>query len=162
MPRFALASLLLVLGCSSPPRQRTDVASGAGAPPSDTAAAAAGIDSLKARFFEAYNQDDPKAIAETYSEDVNFILDGMLLHGRAAVEQGWKDNMKALSGLKFTPVERLIQGDMATLTERFEQQYTRPNGKTVTDSGYYVAVVRREAGGWRWHTLLLSRPPEKP
>ena len=133
-----------------------------GASTSDTVAAAAGVDSLMARFVDAYNRDDAKALAETYSEDVNFLLEGIALHGRSAVEQGWKENLASLSDLKIMPMERVVRGDVAVLTDRFQQQLKMPNAKTVTDSGYYLAMVRREADGqWRWHSVMLSRVPEK-
>jgi uncharacterized protein (TIGR02246 family) len=162
MPRTVLFSLALALACSPTPRQRAETASSNEPTATDTVAAAAGIDSLKARFLAAYNRDDPKALAETYTEDVNFILDGTLIHGRPAVEQGWKENVSALAGLKFSPIERKISGDVGMVADRFEQQYKMPNGRTVTDSGYALSMVQRGADGqWRWHTLMLSRLPEK-
>jgi ketosteroid isomerase-like protein len=54
----------------------------------DTVEAATGIDSLEARFIAAYNRDDPKALAETYTEDVRFIQDGAVEEGRAPMEEG--------------------------------------------------------------------------
>src|SRR5690349_19340076 len=140
MPRIALAALLLAIACSSRPSQQQEGASTAGSTTSDTVAAAAGVDSLMARFIDAYNRDDAKALAETYSEDVNFTLEGTLLQGRSAVEQGWKENLPALSELKITPVSRVLRGDVAVLTDRFQQQLKMPNAKTVTDSGYYLAL----------------------
>ena|SRR6188472_457829 len=56
----------------------------------DTAETATGIDSLEARFIVAYNRDDPKNMAETYTEDVRFIQDGTVEEGRARMEEGWR------------------------------------------------------------------------
>ena len=124
-----------------------------------TARAAAGIDSLHARFLAAYNKDDAKAIAETYTEDTRFINGGKLEEGRATQEEGWKRELPSLSDLKLTTIDRVIRGDVATLTERFVQQYHRPDGKTIADSGYGMIVVRRDADGqWRWQTVMVSRP----
>jgi uncharacterized protein (TIGR02246 family) len=126
----------------------------------DTLDPAAGIDSLHARFLDAYNKDDAKALAETYTEDTRFIFGGSLLQGRAAMEEAWKREVASMSDLKAVTIDRVIRGDVATLTERFSQQYREPDGKTVADSGYFVALVRREADGqWRWQTVMLSRPP---
>jgi uncharacterized protein (TIGR02246 family) len=127
----------------------------------DTAEAAAGIDSLEARFMAAYNRDDAKAIAETYTQDVRFIQDGTVEQGRALMEKGWSPEVANLSDLKLTTVERVVREDVGVLTQRFAQQYRTPEGKTVTDSGYFVGMVRRDPDGqWRYHTVVLSRPPE--
>ena len=161
MLRVTLLPVALVLACT-PAGERAESPASTGMAPGDTAAAAAGVDSLMARFLDAYNRNDAKALAETYSEDVNFMLEGVIVHGRAAVEKGWSDNVAALDGLTFTPIERVISGDVAVLTDRFEQKTKMPGGKTVVDSGYSLAMVRREADGrWRWHSVMLSRPPEK-
>jgi hypothetical protein len=51
-----------------------------------------------------------------------------LIHGRSAVEQGWEEIVSALTGLKVTPVEGVVRGDVAVLTDRFEQQLKMPSG----------------------------------
>lgn len=163
MRSIVIVLTALILGC----RPSND--SGASAAPpgdvsgsADTVEAATGIDSLEARFIAAYNRDDPKAMAETYTEDVRFIQDGIVEEGRARMEEGWRANAAALSDLQLTTVERIIRGDVGVLTQRFTQQYRTPAGKTVTDSGYFVGMVRRDPDGqWRYHTVVLSRPPEK-
>ena len=150
------AATILLVGCSD---QRKP-ASAAGA--ADTAEATAGIDSLESRFLSAYNLDDAKALAETYTEDVRFIQNGSAEEGRARMEEGWQANVASLSDIKLTTVNQVVRGDMGVLTQRFSQQYRTPEGKTVTDSGYFVGMVRREPDGqWRYQTAVLSRPPEK-
>jgi uncharacterized protein (TIGR02246 family) len=150
------ATTILLVGCSD----RREPASAAGA--ADTAEATAGIDALESRFLAAYTRDDFKAIAESYTEDVRFIQDGSAEEGRARMEEGWKSNVASLSDLKLTTVTRVVRGDIGVLTQRFSQQYRTPEGKTVTDSGYFVGMVRREPDGqWRYQTVVLSRPPEK-
>jgi ketosteroid isomerase-like protein len=128
---------------------------------SDSTQAAAGIDSLEARFLAAYNRDDHAGIAETYSPDVRFVLEGITVEGRVRLEEAWKEQVAALNGLKFTTVDRVISGDIGLLTQRFAQQERAPDGKTVIDSGYAVSLVRLDPDGqWRYHTVVLSRPPE--
>lgn len=163
MRSIVIGVTALVLGCQPSNNSRATAA-----PPNDvdagvdTVEAATGIDSLEARFIAAYNRDDPKALAETYTEDVRFIQDGTVEEGRAPMEKGWRASAPALSDLRLTTVERVIRGDVGVLTQRFTQQYRAPGGKTVTDSGYFVAMVRRDPDGqWRYHTVMLSRPPEK-
>ena len=153
----------LVLGCQPSNNSTSTAAPPRGVDASvDTVEAAAGIDSLEARFIAAYNRDDSKALAETYAEDVRFIQDGTVEEGRALMEEGWRANAAALSDVKLTTVERVIRSDVGVLTQRFTQQYRTPAGKTVTDSGYFVGMVRRDPDGqWRYHTVVLSRPPEK-
>jgi uncharacterized protein (TIGR02246 family) len=164
MMRLLLLALALATNaCSSNPPARTHEASDTGSTAGDTAAAAAGIDSLEARFFDAYKRDDAHALAETYSKDARFIYNGGVRQGRTQMEEDWKAEVKHLSDLKFMPLERVIRGDVAVLTDRFTQQYKGPKGETAVDSGYFVAEVQREADGrWRWRTLMISRVPEKP
>jgi uncharacterized protein (TIGR02246 family) len=163
MRSIVIGVTALVLGCqpSNNARETADAPSDVNAA-ADTVEAASGIDSLEARFIAAYNRDDPKALAETYTEDVRFIQDGTVEEGRARMEEGWRANAAALSDVKLTTVERVIRGDVGVLTQRFTQQYRTSAGKTVTDSGYFVGMVRRDPDGqWRYHSVVLSRPPEK-
>ena len=135
-------------------------------PPVDAGAAdrasLAAIDSLTARFLAAYDRDDAAAIVALHTDDARFISDGRVDHGRAALERGWKRSLPEISGLRITLLNRVVSGNLATQTIRFTQRY-RHGGKTVTDSGYAVSVLRREPdGAWRYHTHALSRVPGAP
>ena len=158
MVRHARAAVLVALvGCSSPGAART-ATGGASRPVADSAEAAAGIDTLEARFLAAYNRDDARALAGLYTEDVRFISDGVVQTGRAEMEDGWKSSLGDLSDLKLTTLERVMQGDAVTVTQRFAQRY-----KSIVDSGYALQVVHREPDGqWRYRTVVLSRPPMEP
>ena len=158
MVRHAYGAVLVALvGCSSPGTARV-AAGGEGGPTVDSAAAAAGVDTLEARFLAAYNRDDAHALAGLYTEDVRFISDGVEQTGRADMEDGWKSSLGDLSDLKLTTLERVMQGDVVTVTQRFAQRY-----KTIVDSGYAVQIVHREPDGqWRYRTVVLSRPPMEP
>ena len=128
-------------------------------PPADTGSALADIDSLSARFLAAYQRRDAAAIAALHTDDVRFISDGVVDHGRATLERNWKAMLPNLSDLRFTVVERVVSGDLATETLRFTQHY-RYRGKTLTDSGYAVSVLRRGRDGqWRYHIHMVSRVP---
>ena len=158
MVRHACVAVLVTMaGCGSPGAARV-AAGAAGRPPADSAEAAAGIDSLEARFLAAYNRDDARALAALYTEDVHFISDGAVQSGRGDMEDGWKSSLGDLSDLKLTTLERVMQGDVATVTQRFSQRY-----KTIVDSGYVVQIVRRAPDGqWRYRTVVMSRPPMEP
>ncbi|HUR93709.1 MAG TPA: nuclear transport factor 2 family protein [Gemmatimonadales bacterium] len=125
-------------------------------------ASLAAIDSLAARFMAAYDRDDAAAIVALHTADARFVSDGRIDYGRATLERGWRRSLPEISGLKITLLERAVSGDLATEIIRFTQQY-RHAGKTVTDSGYAVSVLRREPdGAWRYHTHALSRIPGAP
>ena len=147
----------MLVGCGSSGTARVPPGS-AGRPVADSATAAAGVDTLEARFLAAYNRHDGHGLAGLYTEDVRFISDGAIQTGRAEMEEGWKSSLGDLSDLKLTTLERVMQGDVVTVTQRFAQRY-----KTIVDSGYAVQVVHREADGqWRYRTVVLSRPPMEP
>jgi uncharacterized protein (TIGR02246 family) len=156
MKRVARCAVLVALvGCGSPGAARVPPG---GRPAVDSAEAAAGIDTLEARFLAAYHRRDARALAGLYTEDVRFISDGAVQTGRAEMEDGWKTSLDDLSDLKLTTIERVMQGDVVTVTQRFTQRY-----KTIVDSGYAVEIVRREPDGqWRYRTVVLSRPPMEP
>lgn len=88
-----------------------------------------GVDSFEARLIAAYNRGDPKALAEMYTEDLRFILDGTVQEGRARMEEAWRGNAAALSDVKLTTVERVIRGDVGVLTQRFTQRTERQRAR---------------------------------
>ena len=152
-----VAALIAIIGCGAPGAARVGTGGG-GRGTTDSAEAAAGIDTLEARFLAASNRDDARALAALYTEDVHFISDGAVQSGRGDMEDGWKSSLGDLSDLKLTTLERVMQGDVATVTQRFSQRY-----KTIVDSGYVVQIVRRGPDGqWRYGTVVMSRPPMEP
>jgi uncharacterized protein (TIGR02246 family) len=143
----------------SPTESRNRIRREANPPPADTGSALAAIDNLSARFLAAYQRRDAAAIAALHTEDVRFISDGTVDRGRATLERNWRAMLPSLSDLHYTVIERVVSGDLATETLRFTQQY-QYRGKTVTDSGYAVSVLRRGRDGrWRYHTHMVSRVP---
>jgi uncharacterized protein (TIGR02246 family) len=119
--------------------------------------AAMAIDSVDAAFLAAYNRDDAAAIAALHTDNIFFVNGGKVEEGRAKLEEGWKRELPDLSDLHISVLDRTISGDLAAQTIRFTQQY-RNGGKTITDSGYAVSVLRRGADGqWRYHTHAVSR-----
>jgi ketosteroid isomerase-like protein len=164
MPRhFLVAALLTAVACT-PAREgrpNSDEATSGAGTATDTAASMAAIDSIHARFIDAYNRDDAAAIAALHTDSVRFISEGTVEEGRARLEEGWKNSLPVLSDLKITTLERLVSGDLATETIRFTQQY-RNGGNMEVDSGYAVSVLRRDSNGeWGYHTHALSRVPAK-
>ena len=151
------AAIIALAGCGSSGSARVPPGGG-GRPVADSAEAAAGIDTLESRFVAAYKRRDAHALANLYTEDIRFISDGAVQTGRAEMEEGWKSSLADLSDLKLTTLERVMQGDVVTVTQRFAQRY-----KAIVDSGYAVQIVHREADGqWRYRTVVLSRPPMEP
>ncbi len=165
MPRTLLIATALVAAACSPSgdgRPANEAGALSADQASDTAGTTAALDSLAAQFAAAYNRDDAAAIAALHTDDVRFISEGTVEEGRAKLEEGWKKELPSLSGLKITTLDRVVGGDLATETIRFSQQY-RNKGRTETDSGYAVSVLRRGPDGrWRYFTHALSRVPIRP
>ena len=156
-----VAAFLIVVGCTPAGEDRSPAGAaipGAGAA-RGAAASLAAIDRLDAQFLDAYQRDDPAAIAALHTDSVRFISEGTLEEGRAALERGWRTSLPALSDLTITTLERVVSGDLAAETIRFTQHY-RNQGRLEVDSGYAVSVLQRDSTGqWRYRTHALSRVP---
>jgi uncharacterized protein (TIGR02246 family) len=155
-------ALLSCIACSPKDRRGENSASSDGDPAVDSASSLAGLDSTERSFLAAYNRKDVEGILANYTNDIRFVLEGKVFEGKEAIRKPWERSLQTLSGLKFTPITRTTSGDQAVLLESFTQQYREPGKPAQTDSGYSLAIVRRQPDGrWLYQTVMLSRPPEK-
>jgi uncharacterized protein (TIGR02246 family) len=155
-------ALLSFTACSPGDRRVQTATRDAGDPAVDSASSLAGLDSTEGRFLAAYNRKDVDGILANYTDDIRFVLEGKVFDGKEAIRKPWERSLQTLSGLKFIPIKRTTGGDQAVLLESFTQQYREPGKPAETDSGYSLAVLRRQTDGrWLYQTVMLSRPPEK-
>lgn len=93
---------LFLSGCASPSMQT------AGDTPQD------GI----ARFKQAFNSGDGKALAQVYTEDAKLLPPGMTaITGRQAISDFWQSRFnQGPGGIDKQPIEILVSGDLATET----------------------------------------------
>ena len=161
--RYILWVALLSSVACSPGNHRTQTSrSGDAEPAVDSASALAGLDSTEARFLAAYGRKDIDGVLALYTDDIRFVLEGKSFDGKEAIRKPWERSLPTLSGLKFTPITRSARGDIGILLESFTQRFREPGKPEQTDSGYSLAVLRRQSDGrWLYQTVMLSRPPEK-
>lgn len=158
-----LCVLLLSLIACSPRTNRPQVSRSSAAEGVDSSSDHAGLDSTEGRFLAAYNRKDLEGILGTYADDIRFVLEGEILDGKQAVRQAWQRSLPRLSGLSFKSVAQTARGDLGVVLESFTQRLRESGKPEQTDSGYSLAVLRRQSDGqWLYATVMLSRAPAKP
>jgi hypothetical protein len=136
----------------------------------DTAADAAGIDSLNARLSRAYRDRDPALYSTLWTDSGAFewaatpTVRGPTALGEMArgIWAGERD-----VELRVRPGTRRIAGDHATEFGAFEQAWTDSAGKRSTEYGRYVTyLLRQPDGSWRMDRFFgfedSVRPAPRP
>jgi uncharacterized protein (TIGR02246 family) len=82
-----------------------------------------------ARFKQAFNNGDAKALAQVYTEDAKLLPPGMkAITGRDAIAAFWQTSFnRGPGGIEKRPIEILVSGDLATETS--DLTVTRGNQK---------------------------------
>jgi uncharacterized protein (TIGR02246 family) len=156
-------ALVSCFACSPSNRGRQASTGGAADPPVDSASSLAGLDRAEQAFLAAYARKDVDGVLALYTDDSHFVANGRVLEGKEAMRKPWERSFQTLTGLKLTPIVRRTQGDLGVSLERFTQQDREPGKPAVTDSGYSMAVLRRQPDGrWLYQAIMLSRPPAQP
>lgn len=116
------------------------------------------LDALRGEWQSAYNQADAASTAAMHTED-GFVM----FSNRPAVEGGaafaaWLEEIFPMSPqAEITQIDTEIIGDWAVARGAYTQQLTSPEGESMTQSGYWLDVLRKDAdGNWKIHWLITN------
>jgi uncharacterized protein (TIGR02246 family) len=120
----------------------------------DTKADMDALNKVRDDFIAAFNAGDAAKVGDMYVEDaVAMPGDGSpTVQGRAAIIERNKGLFAANSAkITLTPGRTEVSGDLAYDQGTYKMEVTpkAAGGKTVTEEGRYLVVLRREASGWK-------------
>ena len=124
----------------------------------------AAIEAANARFSEAFERGDAKALADMYTSDaIAFPPDSEMIRGNEAIGQFWKATRN--SGVKsatLTTVDVGRSGNIAYETGKVSLTI-QPEGKeATTEAAKYVVVWKRQVdGSWKLHRDIWNGLPAK-
>jgi uncharacterized protein (TIGR02246 family) len=111
-----------------------------------------------AKDFEQWNKTgDVEHIAEVYSPDVIYMMQGMPNHeGRTVVAQAYKDFFSNNTAQVTVNVQEVrVFGDMAFDRATFTTLATpKGGGETAVIKGRLLEVLRKEAGKWKSYRVM--------
>jgi uncharacterized protein (TIGR02246 family) len=126
---------------------------------------ASGLRSARDRFVNAWRRGDAKGAASVFAADaINMIPGAPDNRGREEIERAFADFLGGVTmdDITFTPEETNVEQYRAYERGTFVQRYRPRNADSVTQSGRYMAVWRREPGGdWQYHRFLFNWLPER-
>jgi uncharacterized protein (TIGR02246 family) len=95
-----------------------------------------------------------------------FTVDGYLLpphvpaaKGQAAIQQGYETLFRGpvkITEFALSHTEATIQGDLAYSVGTYTQRMSLPDGKTVSDTGKHIAILKRIQGEWKLTYLTYN------
>jgi len=138
---------------------------------SDTAAVRQAIDSSNARFAEHLKAGQMEQVASHYTENGVAMPPNMpAASGRAAIQQMFSGMMQGatMTDFRLTTTDLRVSGDMARERGRYNLTMNVPGHGTVADSGKFVVVWQRQAGGsWLmesdvWNSEVPMPAPAAP
>jgi ketosteroid isomerase-like protein len=136
----AIVISLVVAGtaCSQAPRQSESESS-------------SGIDSLNARLVDAYRTSDPHTYAALFTDSAVFEWPAFqTVRGRVGLEAMARSNWGSLDDqeLQLTVAHRRLASNHATEFGAFQQSWSAPDGRRMTEFGRYVALLVHGDSGW--------------
>ncbi|MBK6265235.1 DUF4440 domain-containing protein [Marivirga sp. S37H4] len=109
---------------------------------------------LKSKAFsQFYVAGDFESLANSYTVDGKIMPPGTdIIEGREAIKQRWllPENVKILHH-KAVPVEIVIMDDTAYDAGYYEGTTQKADGSTVSWSGKYLIIWKKEAGEWKMY-----------
>jgi len=155
MRTITLLVAVLALGACSDSR---------GPAESEVSASTFELGQMNRDFAAALNAKDARAAAALYTEDAVLIPPGEpMVRGRQAIEEYWRGAIES-GGVREVSVETIDAGSSGSLgyeTGKFKLTATGPDGNTVTETGRYVELLRREPDGtWRSTHGMWNAPPK--
>ena len=86
------------------------------------------------------------------------------LKGRAAIEQHYRElfgGPMKVTEFTFTHLETATAGNIGFTAGAYKQRLSPKSGEAIEDSGSFVVIVKREAGGWKSAYVIYNsdRPP---
>jgi uncharacterized protein (TIGR02246 family) len=104
-------------------------------------------------FTRAMLAGDARAVAATFTVDgYELPPHHPAVNGRAAIQQRYEGFFKGpvkMTAFAISPIESTIAGDVAYYVGTSTQQLLLPDGKTVTEAGKHIAILKRIQGEWK-------------
>ena len=166
-----MSSLLLaIVACvacgTKQPASRTDTTAPAAATTAANSTNAAStaelkrvVDSVQAKYIDAVVKGDATAMSGFFTDDAIVLAPNVKAsHGRAEMDAS---NARILAAMKFTGLklrtdDLQVFGDIGVETGSYEQTL-QPKGKTLHDTGNYLAVWKKQSdGGWKIYRLAYD------
>jgi ketosteroid isomerase-like protein len=95
-----------------------------------------------------------------------FTVDGYLLppyvpaaKGQAAIQQGYEILFRGpvkITEFALAHIEATTQGDLAYSVGTYTQRLLVPDGKTVSETGKHIAILKRIQGEWKLAYLTYN------
>jgi ketosteroid isomerase-like protein len=102
---------------------------------------------LKHSWEVSFNQGDSAAVAALYSEEAQLVMSGAApIRGKAAIRKTVDDMIKSGVKLRIGAAQNVGSGDIAYVYGPYSV-FEHEGGREV-ESGTYIEVWRRRAGGW--------------
>ncbi len=124
--------------------------------------ARAAIEAANAKFSEALERGDAKALAAMYTPDaIVFPPESEMVKGREAIEEFWKaTRASGVKSASLTTLDVGWSGDIAYETGKVALT-VQPEGKEPTTvAAKYVVVWKRQAdGSWKLHRDIWNSVP---
>jgi len=117
------------------------------------------VESEQPKYIDAVVKGDVAALSGFYTDDAIVIAPNVKAsHGRAEIDTTNKKMlaMAKFTGLKLHTEDVQVVGDIGIETGTYEQTL-QPKGKTLHDTGNYLAVWKKQAaGGWKLYRLAYD------
>ena len=117
------------------------------------------VASEQAKYIAAVVKGDVAALSGFYTDDAIVIAPNVKAsHGRAEIDSANAKTMPVakFTGLKLHTEDLQVVGDMGIETGTYEQTL-QPKGKTLHDTGNYLVVWKKQAGGgWKIYRLAYD------
>jgi uncharacterized protein (TIGR02246 family) len=119
------------------------------------------IDNVMARYARAYQNNDPDAMAELYTQEALLLPPGHeLVAGRDSVRAFWSRGMEP--GFRMITMAVEVAGGTGYVVGRY---YVPPEDQDEAETGKYIIALRRERdGAWRITADIWNadHPDEEP
>jgi uncharacterized protein (TIGR02246 family) len=119
------------------------------------------IDNVMARYARAYQNNDPDAMAELYTQEALLLPPGHeLVAGRDSVRAFWSRGMEP--GFRMITMAVEVSGGTGYVVGRY---YVPPDDQDEAETGKYIIALRRERdGAWRITADIWNadHPDEEP
>jgi uncharacterized protein (TIGR02246 family) len=110
------------------------------------------VDKTRDAYVKAANAADVPGLVALYTSDAVLMPPDMpLVKGRANIEAFHRKmmDMAKLSNVTITPMTTEMVGDTAVDAGTYRQTVTPKGGTPMQETGKYVVLLKKEAGGWK-------------
>ena len=117
------------------------------------------VNETMSKWQEAWDADDPEALADTYSDFGILILTGERLTGKPEIEEYFQGALSSFGAVSFSLAEFTAGGSMAMMlgTLRYRENVSPDETRDV--KGQCLVVFVEESGAWKIRSQLFRPDP---